>query len=242
MGVAVMAAATLLILRWARAGLGMLPLVAVLRAAAQLTLVALLLQGVLAAPWTVLLFLLLMLSAASWTSARRARGLPRGTAGAVFGVCAGSGSTLAVVMLLRLVELDAQQVIAIAGITIGGCMSVATLALRRFRSLLQDRAGEVEAWLSLGATPARAALDVRREAVRESLIPNLDQTKSTGIVTLPGAFVGALFAGLDPLDAARFQLVVLVSLGLAGSLTALISTGWAARSPQMPLREQRNDG
>ena len=31
--------------------------------------------------------------------------------------------------------------------------------------------------------------------MRESLIPNLDQTKSTGLVTLPGAFVGALFGG-----------------------------------------------
>ena len=56
-----------------------------------------------------------------------------------------------------------------------------------------------------------------------------DQTKTTGLVTLPGAFVGAIFGGVSPLEAGRFQIVVLASIMAAGSITAvLIIIGLAA--------------
>jgi hypothetical protein len=35
-------------------------------------------------------------------------------------------------------------------------------------------------------------------AVAEALVPALDQTRTTGLVTLPGAFVGALFGEAGP--------------------------------------------
>ena len=77
-------------------------------------------------------------------------------------------------------------------------MSAATLAGRNFSRTSQARRWEIEAWLSLGATPAQAHEEIGHESVRESLLPTLDQTKSTGLVTLPGAFVGALFGGASP--------------------------------------------
>ena len=55
-----------------------------------------------------------------------------------------------------------------------------------------------------------------------ALIPSVDQTKTTGLVTLPGAFVGAIFGGLSPLEAGRFQIVVLASIMAAGSVTAIL--------------------
>ena len=74
--------------------------------------------------------------------------------------------------------------------------------------------------------------------MREALIPNLDQTKSTGLVTLPGAFVGALFGGAPALEAAQFQLVVLAGLALGGTVTVLVATRLASGSAQLPLDEQ----
>ena len=60
--------------RWARIGLGWFPLVVVVRAAVQLSVIALLLRGILAVPWTVAAFVVLMLTTASWTSGRRIQG------------------------------------------------------------------------------------------------------------------------------------------------------------------------
>ena len=65
---------TVALARWARVGLGWFPMLVVLRATIQLGVVALLLRGILAVPWTVAAFVLLMLTTASWTSAPGASG------------------------------------------------------------------------------------------------------------------------------------------------------------------------
>ena len=69
-----------------------------------------------------------------------------------------------------------------------------------------------------------------RGAVYAALIPTVDQTKTTGLVTLPGAFVGAIFGGLSPLEAGRFQIVVLVGLLCAQSITSTL-LAWLLGAP-----------
>lgn len=78
----------------------------------------------------------------------------------------------------------------------------------------------------------------RRRAVRNALIPSIDQTKTTGLVVLPGAFVGAIFGGLSPLEAGQFQIVVLATIMAAGPLTAVLVALWmgATRTKPVPTR------
>jgi putative ABC transport system permease protein len=121
--------------------------------------------------------------------------------------------------------------VATAGIIIGNAMSAATLSGRNFLRGARLRRDEVEGWLALGATSAEAHLDIGQEAVRESLLPNLDQTRSTGLVTLPGAFVGALFGGASPAQAAQFQLVVLAGIALSMTTCGVIVTRMLGRTP-----------
>jgi len=222
---------TVLAARLGRVGLGWFPLVVVVRATIQLSVVAVLLKGILSVPETVVAFVVLMLTTASWTSARRTATLWHGRRIAVAGVLAGALSALVVIFALRLVDLDVRNLVAVAGIVIGNAMSAATLAGRNFRRAARARRDEIEAWLSLGATPSQAHEEIGHESVRESLLPTLDQTKSTGLVTLPGAFVGALFGGASPVVAAQFQLVVLAGVGLAMTLTGLVVTRLAGRTP-----------
>ncbi len=83
---------TLVVGRWARIGLGLFPLWAILRAVVQLTAVAILLRGILAVPWTVLAFVVLMLSTASWTAAGRLAGSGTGDARRSRACCSGPWS------------------------------------------------------------------------------------------------------------------------------------------------------
>ncbi|MFC4784547.1 ABC transporter permease [Nocardioides sp. MAHUQ-72] len=230
-GLFAMTGLTLVVARWAGVGLGLLPLSSIARAAVQLTVVALLLRGILSVPWTVAGFVLLMLSTASWTAAGRLRDLWHGRRTALLGVLAGALLTLVVVFGLRLVDLQVRYLVAVGGIVIGNSMTAATLAGRNFLRGSRARRDEVEAWLSLGATPAQAHEAIGREAVRESLLPTLDQTRSTGLVTLPGAFVGALFGGASPATAAQFQLVVLAGIALTMTVTGVVVTRLAGRTP-----------
>lgn len=62
------------------------------------------------------------------------------------------------------------------------------------------------------------------------LIPSIDQTKNTGLVTLPGAFVGALMGGASPIEAAHFQLVVLISVMFAQTVVGVIETRILSRA------------
>ena len=231
LGLLAMTGLTLGLGRWARIGLGWFPLWAILRAVVQLSVVALLLRGILEIPWTVAAFVVLMMSTASWTAAGRLKGLWRGRRAAVAGVLSGATLALVVIFGLGLVDFQVRYVVAVGGIIVGNSMSAATLAGRNFLRGSRARASEIEAWLSLGATPSRAHEEIGREAVRESMLPTLDQTKSTGLVTLPGAFVGALFGGASPAQAAQFQLVVLAGIALTMTVTGVVVTRLAARTP-----------
>ncbi len=230
-GLLVLTGLALALQRWARVDLGWLPLWAILRAVAQLGVIALLLRGILSAPWTVVGFVALMLTTASWTSMGRLSELWHGRQIAACGVLTGALVTLTTIFGLHLVDLQVRYLVAVAGIIIGNSMTAATLAGRNFLRGSRARADEIEGWLALGATPAEAHEEVGREAVRESLLPTLDQTKATGLVTLPGAFVGALFGGASPAVAAQFQLVVLAGIALTMTVTGIVVTRMAGRTP-----------
>jgi putative ABC transport system permease protein len=134
--------------------------------------------------------------------------------------------------------LGVRNLVAVGGITVGGAMTASTLAGRRFAAELGIRRAEVEGKLALGATMRQATADLVAVAVAEALVPALDQTRTTGLVTLPGAFVGALFGGASPLAAARFQLVVLVGLLAAESVATVVLLRLLANLPFLPAESR----
>jgi putative ABC transport system permease protein len=238
-GLLVLAGGTVALARAAGIGLGWTPLWAIGRAALQLTVVALLLRGILTVEWTVVAFLALMAATASWTASGRLRELWHGRRAAVLGVVSGATTSLALIFALGLVDVEVRYVVATAGIVIGNAMSAATLTGRNFLRAARQRRDEIEGWLALGATPSEAHLEIGQEAVRESLLPNLDQTRSTGLVTLPGAFVGALFGGASPAEAARFQLVVLAGIALAMTVCGVLVARLLGRTPYLTASPER---
>ncbi len=110
---------------------------------------------------------------------------------------------------------------------IGNSMNAASLTLTRIRDDLHEQRPKVEAALALGATSRQAVAPILRTALQRALIPLIDATKTTGIIFLPGAMVGMIIAGADPLEAARLQIVVLYmllgSVSIAAILVALLS-------------------
>lgn len=198
------------------------PALAILRGAAQLAVISLILGGVISSPLWITVALLVMFWVATATAARRIGWSWNHfalTGGAMFCSIA---ITLVIVFATGAIEFTPRYALAIGGIVIGNAMTIATLASRRFVESVDDHWEEVEGWLALGATPRQSTLQLARNAVYSALIPSTDQTKTTGLVALPGAFVGAIFGGVSPLEAGRFQIVVLAAIMAAGSITAVI--------------------
>jgi putative ABC transport system permease protein len=213
--------------RWA-------PALAIVRGTVQLAIISFVLAGVISSPLWVTVALLVMFSVASSTATHRV-GWSWPHAIMMFSSMAlGIVVTLGIVFATGAIEFAPRYALAIGGIVIGNSMKIATLTGRRFTEAVVDHWDEVEGWLALGATPRQSTYALARGAVYSALIPTTDQTKTTGLVTLPGAFVGAIFGGVSPLEAGRFQIVVLAAIMAAGSITGVLVAHWLAPVRRKP--------
>lgn len=185
--------------------------VAGLRAAVQLAAVSLLIGWVARYRLALLAFVAMMLAVATWTAGRRIT-RNRTWWWAVVPIAAGALPVVAVLVVTGLVPLDGIALIPVSGILIGGALTATVLGGRRALEELRTRHGEMEAALALGFTDREARLEIARPAAAGALVPGLDQTRTVGLVTLPGAFVGMLLGGASPVLAGAVQLFVLVAL------------------------------
>jgi putative ABC transport system permease protein len=213
---------TVAVLWFSRAPHRFAPTLAILRGAAQLAVISFILGGVITSPFWVVLALLVMFTVAAVTAAHRIGWSWRHLALVSSAMGIGIIVTLIIVFATGAIAFSPRYALAIGGIVIGNAMTIATLAGRRFVESVRDQWDQVEGWLALGGTPRESTIELARGAMYSALIPPTDQTKTTGLVTLPGAFVGAIFGGVSPLEAGRFQIVVLASIMAAGAITAVI--------------------
>ncbi len=218
---------------WQRLGLERDLIVASLRAAVQLLAVGFLL-AVLLDEDTPLAFafgwVVVMLAFAIWTARSRAPEVPG------IALLAGMAFTAATVVALGLLfglgvyPLNATTLIPLGGMVIGNSISATVLVSRRIIDEFSDKRAEIEARLSLGQSPVEAARPYLRNALRTALIPQIETTKAVGIVFLPGAMVGLILAGVDPIDAVRVQAAVMyMILGSVATTTTVIALGLGRR-------------
>ena len=62
------------------------------------------------------------------------------------------------------------------------------------------------------------------------MIPAIDSTKVVGLISLPGAMTGLILAGISPLTAIRYQIVVMYMQLAATAMAALIAVRLAEKS------------
>jgi putative ABC transport system permease protein len=199
------------------------PLLAAGRAVIQLAAVSTVIGAVLhSIGWTVL-FLVAMVVVAGGTSARRiSASLRPGAWWTLAPIAAGVAPAMGLILLSTGVPVEPAAILPVAGILIGGAMTATTLGARRMGEELTGHRGAYEAGLSLGLTRRSSSVLVAREAAALALVPGLDQTRTVGLVTLPGAFVGVLLAGASPWQAAAAQVLVLISLLLVQAIAVAV--------------------
>ena len=216
--------ATAVIYRLTAIGKPLTVVTAAVRAVAQLALVSLVIVVVLQSLALTAAFLLLMVIIAAGTSAHRITGsLHARSWWTAAPILAGLVPTMAAILLSSVMPVEPVAIVPTAGILIGGAMTATSLAGRRAAEELTDHRGTYEAALSLGMTRRDGVMLVAREPAGLALIPGLDQTRTVGLVTLPGAFVGVLLAGGSPLQAGAVQLLVLISLLLIQAIAVLVT-------------------
>ena len=167
---------------------------------------------------------------ASWTTRRRAPEVPDFF---VIGVVAFAASTivsLGVLFGFDIFPMEGRTIVPLAGMVVGNALSATVLVGRRIVDDVADKRDEVEARLALGMTSREAGQPYLRQAVRTALIPQIETTKAVGIVFLPGAMVGLILAGVEPLGAVKVQAAVMfLVLGSVATTTSVVAMGLSRR-------------
>jgi putative ABC transport system permease protein len=207
--------------------------VAVARAVGQLALVSLVLTAVLGRVVWSLAFAVVMLAVAVGTSARRI-GAGRAWPWVLVAVGAGVVPVLLVIFASGAVPWNGAGIVPMAGIVIGGGMTASSLNGRRCFAALREERDTYEGALALGLpVPVAIRLVIDRHRA-ESLVPGLDQTRTVGLVTLPGAFVGVLLGGGSPAQAGAAQVLVLVGLLAAQTVVVVVQSLLIERGRLVP--------
>jgi len=205
-----------------RTGLWKDNLWAAVRAVVQLALVALVITTVVRNLWLSLLLVCFMYAMAVLTTSRRV-GAPGAWPWAALAMAAGAVPVIGLIIASGVVPLNGFGIIPVAGIVIGNTMTAHTLLGRRAFAALREDHDEYEGYLALGLRPEIGIGQVTHRRMKEALIPNIDQTRTVGVVTLPGAFIGVLLGGGTAVQASAAQVLVLFAIMAAQGITTAVA-------------------
>jgi len=135
-------------------------------------------------------------------------------------VLTGTLTTFAVTELVVGVEpwYRPQYVIPLLGMVLGNGLTGISLCLDRMLATLDEQRARVEMELSLGATRWEAARDPLSDSVKHGMIPILNSMAVVGIVSIPGMMTGQILQGADPVEAVKYQIVVMFMIAAATSM------------------------
>lgn len=197
--------------------------IAVIRTLIQLTIAGYVLAYVFASRHLIFigLMLILMIGVAAKNAAKRGKGIPGALRIVLIGIVISEVISLILLLLLGIPGTP-QYIIPLSGMIIGNSMVACGVTLNRLSSEFELRSGEVELALSLGAAPKKASLSVIKAAIKAGMIPTIDSMKTVGLVQLPGMMTGQILAGADPIQAVRYQILVMFMISGSTAIASLI--------------------
>ena len=200
-----------------------------LRAVVQLVVVGYLLNFIFGAdhPLFTSGVLFVMLISAAINGGKRGAGIKH--ASWIAGVSIGIGAVLTLTVLLgaNVLSFTPYQMIPVGGMVMSGSMVAVGLCFRQIITSFKRRQQEIQIKLALGATPMQSCKAILREALIFSLEPTIDSAKTLGIVALPGMMTGLILAGMSPMEAIKYQIIVIfmtfstvsIAIAIAGYLS-----------------------
>ncbi|MGF6493980.1 putative ABC transport system permease protein [Luteibacter sp. 621] len=176
---------------------------------------------------TLALVLLMTLAAAREAGARPQQRLRRGHyLTSLVGVAAPALLTCVFALISLLPGDDGWSprfVVPVAGILLGNVLNAVSLGMADVLEGVTREAPAIEARLMLGHTFSDASGSLQRRAIRRAMVPLVNQMSAAGIITMPGIMTGQVLAGMDPLQAATYQIVLMLLLAGGSGLGAVVS-------------------
>lgn len=206
--------------------------VAASRMVVQLLLVGLILRYLfeIKSPWLTLGVVLVMVGFAGYEIMSRQDRKLTGLWSYGIGVTTMTFAAVSVTLLALSTQLrpdpwwDARYAVPILGMLLGNAMTGISLGLNNLLNAVARERWAVEAQIALGFPRSVAMRPFIRRALKTALMPTINSMAATGVVSLPGMMTGQILAGADPVEAVKYQLLVMFLIGGAtgiGAVTAI---------------------
>ena len=224
--------------------------IAASRTVVQLLLVGLVLKWVFdqSNPFWVGLILLFMLTVASFEIRGRQELRFRRGGSLLLGMGSVFVSAFAVGLLALTVIVQPdpwyspQYAIPLFGMIVGNTMTAVALSLNQVTQHAGEQAEVLEQRLLLGETWQQASREIRLGAARNGVMPIINAMATAGLVNLPGMMTGQILAGSPPLEAVKYQILImlLISASCGFGVVAVLRVGTAMLfDPRQRLRLER---
>ncbi|KYK29701.1 MAG: hypothetical protein AYK23_05005 [Candidatus Proteinoplasmatales archaeon SG8-5] len=229
---AVLLAIVLVLSYMKRIGIGKDAALSSARGFAQLMILAIIFTYIFDSPdwllYTWILFIAMCILA-GYTSARRAKQIPKAWQITTPSIVIGTSITLIIMLLTEIMISRPEFIIPLAGMAFGNTMNLCSLCLNRIIGEVKNNRARIEAALALGATSDQAIDPYIQTSVKAAMIPSIDSIKTLGVIFIPGAMAGLLMAGTEPLVAAEYQIAVFFMIFSAGIITAITVSSLARK-------------
>lgn len=202
-------------------------IVATLRAVVQLIILGFLLHYIFKIndKWLLVLCVFVIIVNASWNTISRSSPVMHHVFLISFvAIFVGTALPLVGTIATGAIQFTANEVIPIGGMLANNGLIAINLAYQNLdRAFVQDGTN-IESKLSLAATTKLASKGAIRESIRLAIVPTIDSFKTYGLVSIPGMMTGLIIGGVPPLQAIKFQLLVVFIHTTATIMSALIAT------------------
>jgi putative ABC transport system permease protein len=120
-----------------------------------------------------------------------------------------------------------QYAIPLLGMLLGNTMNGIAIAMDRLTHAAWEQRAVIEARLMLGQRWDEAVSEMRRQAIRSGLIPIINAMAAAGVVSLPGMMTGQILAGAPPVEAVKYQILImfLIAVGTGLGTLAAVTIG-----------------
>jgi putative ABC transport system permease protein len=122
-----------------------------------------------------------------------------------------------------------QYAIPLLGMLLGNTMNGISIAMDRLTQTAWEQARTIEARLMLGECADEAIADIRRQAIRSGMIPIINAMAAAGVISLPGMMTGQILAGAAPLDAVKYQILIMFLIAAGTGLGTLAAVAVGSR-------------
>lgn len=130
---------------------------------------------------------------------------------------------------------EAQYAIPLLGMILGNSMTAIGLGLDALTKSAVKQKNQIEAQLALGKTVKESMMFLKRQSLHTAMIPVINMLAAAGIVSLPGMMTGQILAGIDPIEAVKYQIMIMLLITVSTASGVLIAL-WLA---QKRLFDQR---